>query len=215
MASSFPSLPARHFVFRGGRDQKGSGWRRGLALVGLTAALATGAPARAAEIVLEPSAVLKLLMQSLFKREGKYDLRGGACYAYLEQPSVSLREGRVHIRSRLVSKTGVPVQGGCMGVNLVSWTVVSAAPVPQEGRVCLQDIRVDDVEDKTVRLVLESGLVPSLPGAVELDVRQAVANMLKDPRNPMQGQVEAFNFETVKAEDERLLLRFDFRMVAR
>ena len=181
----------------------------------LSALLLGAAPARSAEILLEPSAVLKLLTQALFTREGKYDLRAGKCYAYLESPSVALKDGRVSIRSHLASRTGVEVQGACVGINLVSWTVVSGAPVARGGVVRLEDIRIDQVDDPTARLVVESGLLPSLPGAVDLDVQQAVAGLLKDPKLALQAQVEAFNFDSVGVVDQKLRLRFDFRLVAR
>lgn len=177
--------------------------------------LTTAQATHAAEIQLEPSAVLKLLTQALFTREGKYDLRAGKCFAYLESPSVALKDGRVSIRSHLSSRTGVEVQGACLGVNLMSWTVVSGAPVARGGVVRLEDIRIDQVDDPTARLVVESGLLPSLPGAVDLDVQQAVSGLLKDPKLALQAQVEAFNFDSVGVVDQKLRLRFDFRLVAR
>ena len=48
--------------------------------------------AHAAEIVLEASAVDKLVKQSVFNDEGRHYFTKGTCYAYLEQPTTTLRD---------------------------------------------------------------------------------------------------------------------------
>jgi hypothetical protein len=177
-------------------------------------ALAAGG-AQAADIVLERSAIDKLVLQTLFTNAGHYDLQGGACYAYLESPSVEITDGRIRIRSRLVSRVGVDVGSSCVGVNLASWTVVSGRPAASGGTVRLDELRVDSVDDPTLRLVLESGLLPALPHAVELDVLGAVRSMLQGSGASMQTSVDAFQIESVQAGDNRLAVRFNFRLVAR
>lgn len=184
-------------------------------LLALAVSATTVPPLQAAELVLESSAVLKLLNQALFKRDGKLDLQGGPCFAYLQQPSIELKAGRVFIRSHLVSRTGLDVGGRCVGVDLASWTLVSGAPVAREGIVRLEGIRIDQVEDPGTRLLLQSGLVPSLPAALELDVKTPVADMLRNSGLPVQAVLERFVVDGVQAEGNRLTVRFDFRLLAR
>ena len=57
----------------------------------LCAAMFAAATAQAAEIVLERSAVEKLVVQAMFSNAGRHELQRGACYAYLESPSVELK----------------------------------------------------------------------------------------------------------------------------
>ena len=121
------------------------------------------ASARAAEIVLEHSAVDKMLAQAMFKNAGRFDLKRGACYAYLENPTVELKDGRIWIRSHLSSRLGVESAGSCIGVGLASWTVVSGRPASRGGVVTLEDLHIDNVDDATTQMVLESGLLPALP----------------------------------------------------
>ena len=104
-----------------------------LVICGTLAAALFGLPSagRCAEIVLEQSAVQSLLIEGLFKEEGKLHLQKGACYAYLEDPKVTLQNGRVIIRVHLNSRLGVPSGRDCLGVTLASWATVSAAPVAQ------------------------------------------------------------------------------------
>ena len=178
-----------------------------------TLALASGA--LAAEIVLERSAVDKLVAQALFANAGRYDIVKGPCSAYLAQPSVAVQGGRIRIRSHLTARVGVVSGTACMGVMLTSWTEVSGKPVAKGGSVVLADIRIDKVEDPAVRLLLESGLLPAMPRAVELDVLKAVRNMLQGLGEQFQGNVEAFNIESVNAMDDKLSVKFDFTLVAK
>jgi hypothetical protein len=178
----------------------------------------TMAGAHAAEIVLEQSAVDKLVAQALFNNNGRYELVRGPCFSYLDKPSVTLQNGRLKIRSHLTSRVGVPSGNACMGMAFTSWTEVSGRPVPRGGSVVLADIRVDKVDEPTLRMVLESGLVPALPGVIELDVQKSVRDMLRNAGGANGGydaSVAAFNIESVTAADNRLAVKFDFTLVAK
>ena len=183
----------------------------GLAFV----ALASAGAVSAAEIVLELSAVDKLVAQGLFSNGGRYDIVRGPCSAYLDRPSVSIANGRVRIRSHLSARLGVVSGTSCIGVAFASWTEVSGKPVPKGGSVVLSDIRVDKVDDPNLRLVLESGLVPALPRVVELDVLKSVRSMLQSNGGQFQASVDAFAIDSVTAADDKLSVRFDFLLVAR
>lgn len=192
------------------------GTRHALRFLGLAfVALASAGAASAAEIVLELSAVDKLVAQGLFSNGGRYDIVRGPCSAYLDRPSVSIANGRVRIRSHLSARLGVVSGTSCIGVAFASWTEVSGKPVPKGGSVVLSDIRVDKVDDPNLRLVLESGLVPALPRVVELDVLKSVRSMLQSNGGQFQASVDAFAIDSVTAADDKLSVRFDFLLVAR
>ena len=190
--------------------------RHALRFLGLAfVALASAGAVSAAEIVLELSAVDKLVAQGLFSNGGRYDIVRGPCSAYLDRPSVSIANGRVRIRSHLSARLGVVSGTSCIGVAFASWTEVSGKPVPKGGSVVLSDIRVDKVDDPNLRLVLESGLVPALPRVVELDVLKSVRSMLQNNGGQFQASVDAFSIDSVTAADDKLSVRFDFLLVAR
>ena len=192
------------------------GTRHALRFLGLAfVALASAGAVSAAEIVLELSAVDKLVAQGLFSNGGRYDIVRGPCSAYLDRPSVSIANGRVRIRSHLSARLGVVSGTSCIGVAFASWTEVSGKPVPKGGSVVLSDIRVDKVDDPNLRLVLESGLVPALPRVVELDVLKSVRSMLQSNGGQFQASVDAFAIDSVTAADDKLSVRFDFLLVAR
>ena len=172
--------------------------------------------ASAAEIVLEQSAVDKLVARALFDTGGRFVLLGGsACGAYLERPAVELKDGRIRIRARLQARLGVESAGQCLGVDIGSWAVVSGRPVANGGKVRLDELRIDSVDDPTLQLVLESGLLPSLPRAVDLDVLAAVRSMLQNTGANLQTSVDAFQIDSVQVGGARLAVRFDFKLLAR
>ncbi len=177
--------------------------------------LAMNARAAAAEIILEHSAVDKLLAQTLFTNNGRYDLVKGPCSAYLDRPSVVIEGGRIRIRSHLTARVGVVDGRSCVGVAIASWTVASGKPVARGNLVVLTDLRIDQVDDPNLRLFVESGLLAALPRAIEFDVRQAVRGMLQGNSGQFQAEVDTLVIDSVIAVDDRLSIRFDFRLVAK
>lgn len=173
------------------------------------------ATAHGAEVVLEQSAVQKLVVESLFKDNGRYYVQRGACSAYLENPTVTLTGGRVVIRSHLNGRLGMDFGDSCAGVDLASWATVSGVPSAQGTTVRLANIRIEDVSDANMRIVLNAGLAPTLPGAVELDVLKAVRAMLQSASGQLQVEVQALNIESVLVADNKLSVRFDFKVAGR
>ena len=171
--------------------------------------------AQGAEIVLEQSAVQKLVLEGLFKDNGRYYLQKGACSAYQENPTTTLEGGRVVIRSHVSGRLGAAIGKDCFGVELASWTVVSGIPSARDSVVRLADIRIDDVGDPDARLLLSSGLVPSLPSVIELDVLRSVRAMLQATNSQIQADVQALTIESVRVSANQLSIRFDFRLVGR
>lgn len=167
------------------------------------------------EIVLEVPAVLKLVQQALFTRDGKFDVRTGPCYAYFEYPSVTLDQGRVLIRSRLSGRFGTVIGGSCLGLGLASWTVVSGVPAGVEGTLLLTNLRIDSIEDKTTDVLVRSGLLPRLPKALEVDVRKALEGLLQGAGGGLESRLDAFRFSEVSTDGGVLTLKFDFRLRAR
>src|ERR1700761_2484076 len=184
------------------------------AALAAAAVMSTGG-AHGAEIVLEQSAVQKLVVDSLFRDNGRYVLQRGACSAWLDNPAVTLANGRVVIRAHLSARVGMDFGDSCAGVDLSSWATVSGAPGAQGTRVRLSDIRVEDVGDANTRIVLNSGLAPTLPGALDLDVLKAVRSMLQGTGGQLQVDVQALNIDSVRVADNRLSVKFDFRVVGR
>jgi hypothetical protein len=177
--------------------------------------LAACASARGAEIVLERTAVDRLVRQALFTDQGRYFLQRGACYAYLDEPAVSLTGGRVVLNANLTSFLGVMVGTQCVGVPLNSKVTISGRPAQQGGVVRLADLRIDNIADQSTRGLVQSGVLPKFPQAVEIDVAAALRAMLKQPNIPYTSEIERLDITALSAEGDRLGVTFDFKLVAK
>jgi hypothetical protein len=181
----------------------------------LTVVLVTGLPARGAEIVLERTAVDRLVRQSLFTDQGRYYLQRGQCYAYLHDPVVSLAGGRVILNANLTSYLGVMVGTQCVGVPLSSKVVLSGKPVQQGGIVRLADLSIDNISDQATRALVQQVVLPRFPQAVEIDVAAALRSMLKQPNIPYTSDLERLDISNISAEGDRLGVTFDFKLNAK
>jgi len=172
-------------------------------------------PARGAEIVLERTAVDRLVRQALFTDQGRYYLQRGACYAYLDDPAVSLTGGRVVLNANLTAYTGVLVGQQCVGVPLNSKVVLSGKPVHQGGIVRLADLRIDNIADEATRALVQAVVMPRFPQAVEIDLAAALRSMLKQPNIPYSTNLERLDITALTADGDRLGVVFDFKLTAK
>jgi hypothetical protein len=188
-------------------------------LAGLIACVLAGAAclhaARAAEIVLERTAVDRLVQQTLFTDKGRYFLQRGACYAYLEDPVVSLAGGRLVLNANLSSFLGVIMNNQCIGVPLKSRVTVSGRPAQQGGVVRLVDLSIDNISDANTRAFVQQVVLQRIPQALEIDVASAVRSMLKQPNVPYTSDLERLDISAVSAENDRLGVTFDFKLLAK
>lgn len=175
------------------------------------------AAASCAEIVLTQSAAEKLVVQKLFRNDGRYEVSRAPCAAAFETPSVRLAGGRVSIRAHLSGRVGAVLGGECLGLAVSEWVTVSGRPTPQGGKVRLADIRVDEARPE-LRSLAQLAL-QTLGSAIELDVHAAVRRMLQDAAGQggvaVQTDVEALNIGSIAAADGLLSVTFDFRLVGR
>jgi len=188
---------------------------KNLVLGAVFTALVGCRPAHAAEIVLERTAVDRLVQQSLFTDQGRYFLQRGACYAYLDHPSTTLTGGRVVLNANLTSFLGVMMGNQCVGVPLNSKVVLSGRPVQQGGVVRLDDLRIDNIADANVRAAVQAAVQSRFPQAVEIDVAAALRQMLKQPNIPYTADIERLDISALSAENDRLGVTFDFKLVAK
>jgi hypothetical protein len=181
----------------------------------LACSMSCAMSAGAAEIALEKPALTKLVNQALFNDGGRYYVQKGACHAYLENPEVKAKDGRLAIRSHLSSRLGVDAGNTCFGTAFSGWVTMSGAPLASGGSIRLQDIRIENVADASVQAMLNSILTPALPRVIEFDVLQVVKNMLRDSKEQFTANVDQLNISAVTAADDKLSVRFDFKITAK
>jgi hypothetical protein len=129
--------------------------------------------ALASELVIGREALQTLVVASVFKDQGRWNLLKGKCYAYLERPHVALDAGRVVIDAHLSSRLGLNVGDACVGTELASDVRVSGKLVGSGTHIEIDDIRIDSVQDESTRNVIEllqSATGGSLPKSANIDL---------------------------------------------
>jgi len=129
--------------------------------------------ATASELVIGREALQTVMVESLFKDQGRWYLIKGKCFAYLERPNVALDGARVIIDAHLSSRLGLTVGDACMGTELASDVRVSGKLVGSGTHIEIDDIRIDSVKDENTRKVvdlLQSATGGSLPKSANIDL---------------------------------------------
>jgi hypothetical protein len=134
-----------------------------------------GFPGRAvaSELLIGRQALQTLVVDSVFKDQGRWYLAKGKCFAYLERPHVALEAGRVIINAHLSSRLGLTVGDSCLGTEMMSDVRVSGKLVGSGSHIEIDDIRIDNVQDESTRQVIEllqSATGRSLPQSVSIDL---------------------------------------------
>jgi hypothetical protein len=173
--------------------------------------------AKAAEIVLESTAIEKILKRDVFDAQGQYHLvEPTACtYSYLERPQVTLGAGRLRIKSHLRSSLAAEVGDQCVGGGDAFYVTVSGRPAFKNDRLLVEDIRLDDVSDLAWRALLEVFMKRAAPRVLEINLREALEHMLAQSNPAYQVVVEKIVVTKILAEENRLRATFDFVMRAR
>ena len=131
------------------------------------------ARSQASELVIGRNAVQSIVASTRFTDQGRWYLTMGDCYAYLENPRVTLVAGRLVMNAHLLSRVGVEVVGSCVVPGFASGVQLSGKFIGTGWRLTLQDIRVTKIEDEATRQdveVLQSAAGTSLPPAVNVDL---------------------------------------------
>ncbi len=181
------------------------------------AAFGICARASASELIISRDGVQAIVLASLFKDQGKWYLAKGACYTYLERPSIALGGGRLIIYGHLSSRVGLEVGGSCVGAAFASDVQLSGRFVGAGSQITLDDIRIDNVKDDSTRQavdLLQSAAGGSLPRAVNIDLLQ----LLKPtpvPGTAIRVAVTDLKIGGVTTQTDRVIVAFEMKLNAR
>jgi len=185
----------------------------------LTAVVLLGgmALAHANELVVTHTALLAVLKDQAF-RTGRLDLvpPTPCVFAYLEFPVIVIAKGRVALGARLTGRTGLPSGNQCVGSLGDSIDIVaSGRAFYRDGRIGLDDLRIDQMSNEFYRALLTPMLQVAVGRVVDIDLRQAVRDMLVIGKVPLTVEVEQLDVSRLVAEDNRIEATFRFRAIAR
>jgi hypothetical protein len=163
-------------------------------------------------LVIESSAIEKSLRQQLFRDDGRLELANmGACNeSWLESPKVTASGGRLQIGVLFNARVGTEFGGECVGSADTLNVTASGKPFYREGRLGLQDIRIDSLSNEMYRALLQPLVALMLPKALDIDLKRTVNEMMAGRTAPYEIEVNEIVAREVTAEGNRLIVRLDF-----
>ena len=170
--------------------------------------LALAAPsAHAIDLVVHASTVAKALKAQVFKDKGRYYLqRPDRCNdPYLENPTVSFKQGRVYVGARFAGRIGALIGGVCQSATESSAIMLSARPVLRAQQAALEDVRLEAADKPMVAAALQNLIGANSLSRLHVDVLEAVRALTAPARTaPYAIAVRGLQLSNLVVQNEEL-----------
>ncbi|HEY2862524.1 MAG TPA: hypothetical protein VGK37_02735 [Casimicrobiaceae bacterium] len=174
----------------------------------LASTFAVAAPGvYAIDLVVHASTVAKALKVQVFKDKGRYYLqKPDRCSdPYLENPSVSFKEGRVFIGARFAGRIGASIGGVCRSATEPGAILLSARPVLRAQQAALEDVRVEAADTPMVAAALQNLIGGNALSRLHIDVLESVRAMTAPERTaPYTITVRGLQLSNLVVQNEEL-----------
>ena len=163
--------------------------------------------AHAIDLVVHASTVAKALKAQVFKDKGRYYLqKPDRCSdPYLENPTVSFREGRVYIGARFAGRIGASIGGVCRSATEPGAIMLSARPVLRAQQAALEDVRVEAADTPMVAAALQNLVGGNALSRLHIDILESVRAMTAPERtSPYTIAVRGLQLSNLVVQNEEL-----------
>jgi len=175
-------------------------------LLASTFALAASS-ARAFDLVVHASTLEKALKAQVFRDKGRYYLqKPGRCSdPYLENPTVSFKEGRVYIGAHFAGRIGALIGGVCQSATEPGAIMLSARPLLRAQQAALEDVRIEAADTPMVAAALQSLIGGNALSKLHIDVLEAVRKLTAPDRTaPFTIAVRGLELSNLVVQNEEL-----------
>jgi len=163
--------------------------------------------AQAIDLVVHASTVVKALKAQVFKDRGRYYLqRPDRCNdPYLENPTVSFKQGRVYVGVHFAGRIGALIGRVCQSAAEPSDIMLSARPVLRLQEAALEDVRLEAADKPMVAAAIQNLIRANLLSRLHIDLLEAVRALTAPERTaPYAIVVRALNLSNLVVQDEEL-----------
>ena len=168
--------------------------------------------AYAIDLVVHSSVVAKALKAQVFKDKGRYYLqRPDRCSdPYLENPTVSFKQGRVYVGAHFAGRIGALIGGVCQSATEPSAIMLSARPVLRSQQAALEDVRLEAADKPMVAAALQNLIGANSLSRLHIDLLEA-ARVLTAPNKtaPYTIIVRALKLNNLTVQNEELHVTVD------
>jgi hypothetical protein len=178
-------------------------------------------PACAADLELRYGALERLISEQVFTEDGRKWVRGNPrthCqYAYLEHPRIGSDGDRLKIVARFSGRSALSVLGSCVGLGDSFEFTLTAAPVPKNGAIAFENVRVTAVKDNYYIRRVRAALEQSFSKDVKVEVQGQAKKLLEstDLTSVYKREMAAFSLNAVRVLPEALVLEVEFKLVVK
>lgn len=180
----------------------------------LSALVALATPAQALEIKVSSQALERTLNKQLFTDNGRYYLRGkpgAACYAYAEDPQVTLNGDRIVVHIKAHARLGTTLHGACLGVALNTEADVSVVPQAEGESIGFRDARIEHLsESRELNFFLEPFLSRKLPQQMKVNAAELLRQLLSQSAQTTGYQILLDNLKIHSMQVQGPALAVDF-----
>jgi hypothetical protein len=168
--------------------------------------------ALAIDLVVHASTVVKALKAQVFKDRGRYYLqRPDRCNdPYLENPTVSFKQGRVYVGAHFAGRIGALIGGVCQSAAEPSAIMLSARPVLRLQEAALEDVRLEAADKPMVAAAMQNLIGANSLSGLHIDLLEAVrALTAPDKTAPYTIVVRALKLNNLVVQNEELHVTVD------
>ena len=174
----------------------------------LASTFALAAPsAYAIDLIVHTSTLVKALKAQVFKDKGRYYLqRPERCNdPYLENPTVSFKQGRVYVGAHFAGRIGALIGGVCQSATEPSAIMLSARPVLRAQEAALEDVRLEAADKPMVAAALQNLIRANSLSRLHIDLLEAVRTLTApDKTAPYAIVVRALELSNLAVQNEEL-----------
>jgi hypothetical protein len=163
--------------------------------------------AHAIDLIVHASTLVKALKAQVFKDKGRYYLqRPDRCNdPYLENPTVSFKQGRVYIGAHFAGRIGALIGGVCQSATEPSAIMLSARPVLRAQEAALEDVRLEAADKPMVAAALQNLIGAKSLSRLHIDLLEAVRTLTApDKTAPYAIVVRALELSNLAVQNEEL-----------
>jgi len=167
-------------------------------------------------LVIESTAIEKKLREQFFTDKGRFWINNAdACnQSWLESPKVTALAGRLRIGVFFSGRVGASVGGQCMGGADAFNVTASGKPFFRDGRLGVEDIRIDSISKEIYRPLLQPVFGSMVPKALDINLKETVVALMAGRTAPYEVQINELIATEVTADADRVnvKLQFDLRV---
>ena len=194
--------------------------RSPIAVAGLLA-FVLSISALAADLELRYSALERIIAEQMFTQEGKRYVKGNAqqkCqFAYLESPKLGEDDSRLKVTARFSGRSALDVFGRCVGLGDSFDLTLTATPVPKDGAIALQDVKVSTVKDSYYIRKVRAALEQSFKKDFKIEVKDQAKRLLEQPSTTSvyKQELSDFALNAIRVTREALILVVEFKLIVK